>query len=297
MKLILKLLILFPTLLFFISCEREISNQTLISESKNYTDSEIVVIFSTLGKLHNDGLDSIYSVLEKNNLLLNNMPNTIEKRNLIYSLINQSIHKFINGYLQNNEINIDGTLNSLFNDNSEKLFGKDIVTQVTETKKNISFSPTYLILLNKIDSLVNINAKEDSYNNLVLENLNSLDENFEKMQFIASVSIAFNSTNYWKKNLRKWNYLLNHNYVEKTIMTVPANPNKTGNDIGKADVSGIIYGAGIGCGIGAFGGSIILPGIGTVTGCAGVGALGALTGGLGNSAKTAVDKFVDWLTK
>ena len=79
-------------------------------------------------------------------------------------------------------------------------------------------------------------------------------------------------------------------------MSVPANPNKTGNDIGKADVSGIIYGGVIGCGLGAFGGSIILPGIGTVTGCAGVGALGALTGGLGNSAKTAVDKFVDWLT-
>jgi hypothetical protein len=136
---------------------------------------------------------------------------------------------------------------------------------------------------------------------LITENIKTLDEDFEKMQFISSVSIAFNSTNYWKSNLRKWRYLLNPNYVEMKLMSADANqktdPNKAGNDIGKADVSGIIYGAGSGCIYGAIGGTATLPGVGTITGCLGAGSVGALTGGLGNSAKTAVDKFIDWLTK
>ena len=294
-KVFIPLLLVMP-FIFFHSCKREMNTRAINTEEKKYSDSELVIIFSSLGKFHNDGLDSIYTFLESKKALINSIPNNIEKRNLIYSLINQSLHKFINDHLHNTETNIDDILNSLFNGNTVNLYGKDIVTQVTTSKRNIFFSPTYLALLNKVDSLININAKEYAYNILVTENLQSLDDNFEKMQFIASASIAFNSTNYWNANLRKWNYLLNNNYVEKTNMSVPANPNKTGNDIGKADVSGIIYGGVIGCGLGAFGGSIILPGIGTVTGCAGVGALGALTGGLGNSAKTAVDKFVDWLT-
>ncbi len=271
-------------------------------EQKKYSDSELIVIFTTIGKLHNEGLDSIFSLLESNSGFLKSIPNNDEKRKLIYSLINQSIHNFMKSNLKAENTNIDVILKRLFSESKTEIFyGKDLVTQVKLTKKNTTLSSTYFSLLNKVDSLINVNAEEKAYNKLISENIESLEEDFEKMQFVSSVSIAIHSVNYWKINRKKWMYLLNPNFVEKVTLAADANqktdPNKAGNEIGKSDVSGIIYGAGSGCFFGAIGGTATLPGIGTITGCLGAGAVGALTGGLGNSAKTAVDKFVDWLTK
>ena len=296
MKQIFITIILISPILFFHSCKREINNQSMFKEKNTYSDSEIVAIFSPLGKLHNDGLDSIYKQLERNNSILIKMPNTIEKRSIVYGIINQSIHKFIDENLRLKNINIDEALQNVFNEPNNS-FGKDLVTQITKSRKVINYSSTYLTLINKIDILINENAQEQAYKNLIIENISSLSEDFEKMHFVSSVSIAYNSTTYWKNNLEKWRYLLNPIYAKKQIMNVDVNkdPNKTGTDIGKADVSGIIYGAAIGCGIGAIGGSVVLPGVGTVTGCAGMGAAGAITGGLGGSAKTAVDKLIDWI--
>lgn len=69
-----------------------------------------------------------------------------------------------------------------------------------------------------------------------------------------------------------------------------------GRDIAVADMAGIVTGAVGGCAYGAVGGSVILPVIRTIGGCAGVGAVGAVGGGLGNSAKKLVESFFTWLT-
>ncbi|MEZ5046685.1 MAG: hypothetical protein R2831_06810 [Chitinophagaceae bacterium] len=45
------------------------------------------------------------------------------------------------------------------------------------------------------------------------------------------------------------------------------------------------------------GGTIVLPVAGTIAWAVGCGTIGALGGGLGNSAKKAVELFIDWLTE
>lgn len=95
-------------------------------------------------------------------------------------------------------------------------------------------------------------------------------------------SAGYNSIIYWRDNYSKWQSF----FGRATALLA-----KPGKDIGIADISGIVTGAIGGCAWGAAGGTIVLPGAGTVAGCAGVGAIAALGGGLGNSAKKGVAFF------
>lgn len=65
--------------------------------------------------------------------------------------------------------------------------------------------------------------------------------------------------------------------------------------VGAKDSEGIITGGVSGCLIGAAGGTVALPGGMTAVGCAGVGLVGGLIGGIGGSAAAAVDGLLSLL--
>jgi hypothetical protein len=127
---------------------------------------------------------------------------------------------------------------------------------------------------------------QDAFYKLGREKIGKLTDPFEKVLWAASVSIAYHSSQYWKENSGKWTQFFGSSTMAKT------NP---GRDIAAADVSGIIWGGAAGATWGAIGGTVVFPGVGTVTGAAGVGAAGAVTGGIASSGKAAVNSLVNWL--
>ena len=183
---------------------------------------------------------------------------------------------------------------------------KDLVSQIKSLKQAESLSNSFFVLMKQLNILIDRDAPKTEFDNLMKNGISTLTDFDEKSKFVSCASIGYSSLQYWKQNVSKWQLLLskdNSTFSSKTntsfdVIKTPFNAteNGVGTAIGKADITGIISGGVGGCFWGAVGGSTVLPVVGTLTGCAALGASGAITVGLGNSAKSAVESFVNWLT-
>lgn len=311
------------------SCQK--SNEKKVALSTE--DREIISQFKQIGKIHNDGLDHIFNWLKtQHGTRYKGSKNSTDRKKLL-QLIDIETQKFVELAIKPQNINIGEIIqnNNRYDYLIKANFGKDLSTQMRAKNNAISLSqPTTMArfvetnlssefykAIDALNSLVDNEAQQDAYDQLLETQISILKNLDEKMKFASAVSIAFNTMQYWKENISKWETFFSNNdqatnsnltsslspdgqknltlIIARTISQNNSGSNNIGRNIGKADISGIISGGLLGCGYGAIGGSVVFPGVGTLTGCAAVGAAGVITGGLGGSATAAIDAFVDWL--
>lgn len=280
-----------------ISCKRETVKE------KIYSDKEIIEIYSKVGQIHNEGLDIIYSEIEKNKIDPNIEKES--KRKLLFKLIDEKCINFVSTKLQLKNIDINVLINNPTVDNSIKLnLKKDLVNKIKGQPNSESLSESFYLAMEELNILVDKEANINEFELIINKYIKNMTDFDEKSKLVSCVYMGYYSKQYWMKNLNKWKTLivgLNSNQFQKRTLTIETPEDieygQAARNILKSDISGIIVGGVGGCALGAMGGSAVFPVVGTLTGCAALGGAGALTGGLGGSAKTAVDSFIDWLTK
>lgn len=289
------------TVLF--SCQK-INTKTA---DNTFSDEKIILIYSQLGEIHNLGLDYVFSELQKQNLQFANGSNSKLIHDMIYNMIDNSVIAFTNKSLAIKNIDLKPFIEMNNTNNPIKDYlRKDLVSQIKSLKQAENLSNTFFVLMTQLNILIDSDAPKFEFDKLMRNGISILTDFDEKSKFVSCTSIGYSSLQYWKQNVSKWQQLFStDNLISSTkkitsidAIKAPFNApaNSVGTAIGKADITGIITGGVGGCVWGAAGGSTVLPVVGTLTGCAALGASGAITVGLGNSAKSAVESFVNWLT-
>lgn len=287
------LIYLVPLLLVLSNCSDKLTK--FDSDINQYSNQKLIKSFTIIGELHNEGLDSIYYGLSK-----------LKKQKKLESkdfnkFIDSATCKFISKKLHVESVAPEyyiSKLNEIWNLKLKKGIKSDFdyvhLANLEETKTSVLLKE----LLVELTELMQKDTSKHIYDSFLEENITKLGSVEDKIQLIAGVSIAYNSLKYWNKNVYEWNVLLNddNNSTDNNKLVLAAKDlQKAAKNIAVADVTGVIYGGVSGCVFGAVGGTVTLPGIGTVAGCAGVGTLSALTMGLGESAKSAVQSLFDSL--
>ena len=157
---------------------------------------------------------------------------------------------------------------------AETFESKTIYQQLVSNFGIGGFSSSYLNLVTSLDSLI-INAGASEFPdeiiklNDVIENADSLTVN-EKQSMYAATSIAIHSNDLWNSDL---SYLIDS--IEKTTGITPNSYTLTDAEIRGMITTDIAAGA-VGAIYGGSGGTIVLPGVGTIGGAIG----GAVVGGV-----------------
>jgi hypothetical protein len=283
-----------------------------VVQGQELTDEEIINTYAQIGKEHNSGLDFILEQLKKPYGPIFTDGKTESNRLKMIELINSAAKNFTGKELSVTDIDLNNFIHPEID--IRDILGKDIVSALETFEEGKSLSPELLTAMKSLNELMDNDDKadkKDEYDKIIYENIGRLSLFKEKVYLVSCVNIGFSSLNYWNEKASVWEEFCGYKAQAKiktafsNIMPVAAaglvniswhflkeNPAKT---IAKADVTGVIVGGVSGCITGAVGGTVVLPGVGTVAGCAGVGAVGAITGGLTGSATAAVHKFIDWI--
>jgi hypothetical protein len=262
---------------------------TLFAQETAYTDEQLLELLSPAGEVHNEGLDFIFEEMRNAYGTVYNRERTLANRTELFNLIDKSTVVLINRRLEVKGIETEHFLENDMNNLLGSYLEFDLPGQVHVIDGNGKLSPQYYEATSSLGTLMASDADcidQEEFNKLGREKIGKLTDPLEKVLWAASVSIAYHSKKYWKENAGKWTQFFG------TSATAKADP---GRDIAKADVSGMVWGAAAGATWGAIGGTVVFPGAGTITGAAGVGAAGALTGGIASSGKAAVSSLVNWL--
>lgn len=276
----------------FITSTSDLWNASIGCQSgvsiENLTNQQIINIYSNIGVPHNEGLDFVLLELKKYYGSVYNGGNSKAAHDLMYQNVNNNTKGYLTNIRSVSQSDATSCINNYIN-SPVKLFGTNLNTNISYSPYFSSFSVKFKTAVSQINTLVHDVSKcyvKANYDSIVNNNINLLVNNNEKVYIVSMCSVGYNSSIYWRDNYTKWQIFFG------TPTVLYANP---GRDIGIADISGIITGGVGGCAWGAAGGTVVLPGAGTVAGCAGVGVIGALGGGLGGSAKKAVESFITWL--
>jgi hypothetical protein len=262
---------------------KTISTKKTRGESRD-SDSVVISHYWQIGSLHNQGIDKLLDNIKQTYGSQYNVYSTTNNNAVLASIPQMSI-SYVNDVLSPSNIDLNFIRGSI-NTSSNSLIG---ATQNTQWEYSINFKSCISILEKTIDE--NESFSKAQFETLLNQNIGTLNSELEKIILVATYSTAYHSLSYWNDQNHggAWaRYFSNNNdYV------IPVGKAK---DVGKADIAGILTGGAGGLAWGAAGGTVVLPGAGTIAGAAGCGAIGALGGGLGNSAKKAVEGFIDWLT-
>jgi|GEM_PF-2307860 hypothetical protein len=309
-KTVLSLLVITGLILAIFSCNKTSPQEApLLTEN----DKTIITQFSQIGQIHNDGLNEILESLKSKygNKYIGG--NSVEEHDNLFQLIDKSNQRFVESTIQPKNINIAELIenNKPFDNLIKANFGKDLSTQMRFKTNAISIaqkstiarsvtqelSENFYAAINELNKLVDNDAEKSEYDKLLEAKIGGLQTDEEKMKFASAVSIAHSTMQYWKENYNEWKaFFQETKQTSSSTVARAAAAEDGGKKVGKADIAGIITGGVGGCAYGAIGGTVVVPGVGTLAGCAALGSAGAITGGLGNSAKAAVESLIDWLT-
>lgn len=293
--------------------------------------------YKLMGKLHNQGLDSVYKKMKTKTIEVLKEKGTTykagEKLNLDYhALVNEGISEFCstNKYLKRGQKTIQKALTNY------KAKGKTSLSEFTELENMSSEEKELINEIKKVlddeydpESLSKLKRKLNKINHKAAKNLSKRDA----AAIYAGTSMAYHSTVYWMYNYKKWYFALNvpeilDQYDDKELNKLKFKSNsgfgghitsaswddwwdntenwwesttdefhdwyeEDGENIIKSDVQGSVDGAMAGCAAGATGTTFVLPGGGTVTGCAAGALVGGAGVGLAGSGGTAVWEMFD----
>ncbi|MFL5772383.1 MAG: hypothetical protein ACJ75F_04445 [Flavisolibacter sp.] len=273
-----------------------------------YTDNEIINMYSSVGEIHNKGLESAFNSLQQNYGTKYQGGLSKQDRDNMYRILDANNFAFVTKEIAVNSIDLTQMVNR--DVEVRDYMYKDLVSQFLSSKEGQNLSPEILNAFNELNSLMDDDSRcfnKSEYDRIVQDNIQNLQSFNEKVLLVCGFNIAYNSIQYWNENLVKWQAFFSYSLTRKPTIP-PKSPRpinqysiqafrftSPGRNIAKADVSGIVWGGTAGCITGAIGGSVTLPGVGTLTGCAGMGAAGAVTAGIGGSLKAAVNALLDWL--
>jgi len=286
--------------LLILSCQKSSTltlpqSSSLITSSSvsnlSASDQYIVDIFSSVGAIHNKALDYVYNQLDS----LTNDPNfdTVPLKQLneiIFDYLQDSLQ--VSGlpltglYFSDTAIKNQGFSSTPISTNVELWTG----TQLTSKMKN-ALAAFESIMWN--DS---INEQYYKYDSLINAIVPTLGNNQDKATFTATVSVGKMSRQYWDINEAKWDSLANlleSRYYGSS--KISSKVSSAGKDILYADCAGAVTGAVRGAFVGAAGGTMTVPGVGTVAGAACCGLVGMAGGAIGGSAAEAIHSTIKWL--
>lgn len=109
------------------------------------------------------------------------------------------------------------------------------------------------------------NVNLSMYDSIMAAKVPTINDEIEKMAFISGVSTGRSSTIYWEANKSKWDSLANDLGGGNGFASLAC---CSGKDIVYADIAGGVGGLVRGALVGAAGGTVVVPGVGTVTGAA-----------------------------
>lgn len=259
----------------------------------DYSDEQIKNIYMQIGSLHNKGLDYCLAGLRREFGEFYTGGRTEDERQRILKKLQELSLDFTSMQLQVDVKFVSSWLKRLADLNYRDEDG--ISGTLRNSQTGLKISPLFYEALNKIEMLL---SSDESMNNKVLfdqivnDYIGRLTSFEEKSQLVASVSTAWWSSAYWHERGEEWASFFAGHSVSSELTQARRFP---WNQVASADVSGVVTGGSAGCAWGAVGGTVFVPGAGTVAGCAGVGAVMALGGGLGGSVKKTVEEFFNWL--
>lgn len=261
-----------------------LSNTKKTRNSLSSSDAVLISQYWQIGSLHNQGLNKLLANIKQIYGASYNINSSTNNKAIIASIPQMSI-SFATEVLSPSNIDLNFIKQSI-NTSSNSLIG---AAQNAEWEYSTSFKNCITLLERTIDE--NNTYTQVQFETLLKQNISTLSSEIEKVILVATYSTAYHSLLYWNNQNEggAWGkYFTNDNDYLMPIGKA--------KDAGKADIAGIITGGAGGIAWGAAGGTVVLPGAGTIAGAAGCGAIGALGGGLGNSAKRAVEDFISWLT-
>ena len=157
-----------------------------------------------------------------------------------------------------------------------------------------------------LDSLYSIYKDENRcydfllYDTLIYRYVPKLAAESDKIAFISATSVLKESLLYWKINFAKWRRL-NSEFVDIGLPNEMVSKNTSENPMKEAafaDCAGAVTGTIAGMKVGLTGGTMTVPGVGTVVGGAAgvlVGAIGgAITGSAASGIHSAIKWIIDW---
>lgn len=137
------------------------------------------------------------------------------------------------------------------------------------------------------------------YDSIILVRTPGISNQNVKASFVGCASVIKNSYQYWSENHEKWEDLIDYFYgssdSDRTFRIQRRSLASILKDMVWADGSGALVGLINGARIGAIGGTVVIPGIGTVTGAACGGLAGGFVGGVVGSGGAAINGFIQWL--
>lgn len=304
------LLLIIIAMTTVISCTRETSSQ-----SNSYTEMAFVNGISEFADLHDDGLDYLFEQFSKPVLAravrinVNNFGTIVQPSNpnepptlVNYKLIPQYTMQFMGSKLNLNMDSISKINPGIIDDNMDvtvllfdhqRYWVSDYFRYVFKKKFSsrlaTALNSFQLVIENNTDTL-KISTQGEG---LITANVPYLSDTLEKVILVSMIRVGINSAGYWAKNQTKWTNIANAYYGSAA----------RGPDIDWKDVIfGDIVGAGGGVLKGAWTGftvgSVVIPGVGTVSGAAAGGLVGMMGGAVGGSATGAfwnyIKKAIDW---
>lgn len=266
----------------------------LKAQAPEYSDEEIIKIYTQLGDVHNKGLEVVFGNLQKNYGSVYSGNNSKEA----YTKFNQQIDEFLRSFiieeLSVKEIDLTEFIESSHTSPLSKSENVDLVDLISNKEDGKTLSEDFYYSMKELNLLIEngkLAPSKEDYDKLITNYISRLKTFKEKIYLVSCISIGYSSQIYWSKHLSKW-----QEFFGTEVIGNNSDPTMgKAKDIVKADISGIIVGGVGGCISGAVGGTITFPVVGTIAGCAGVGAVGAVTGGLGGSLTSAVNSLLSWL--
>lgn len=280
------------------------------------TNQQIIDIYTNVGPTHNEGLGYVLNSLKSTYGSVYKGGNSAAA----YNTMSQNIRIYIKNFLVAKHSvtqSIADTISSAFNSTYGKDFGTNLNTALTYSPYYSSMSSAFKTAISQLNNVVQDSTKayakannDAIYNN----NISLLSSNWEKMNLVSMCSTGYSSRTYWRDSGYKWAQFFsnttaiiadNHTTAQTKYNTdnknIISNKDNTSSlkrstevAIGNADIEGIVGGAVVGCYTTATVATVLLPGAGTITGCAGGAAVGAIIGGLGGSGVAALHAFVSW---
>jgi hypothetical protein len=254
----------------------------------SYTREQILEEMAKAGEMHNQALDYVFSKIQANPSILNNVNNSAsDKMSFIEQIIlnNRERSNPLNLYLNDqnkapilssNVKKIDSIILNALQSEPRNSFADIVEKTIQLSSDEVAFyGQLSAIISNNESNMQNLEIELNSFNDSVFNfyGLNSKST----LTLIGASAFAKSSANYWYTNTTKWVSLSSNGgglNSRKTCRTV------------KADVVGGVSGA-IGGGISG----AIVGGIGAVPGAI----VGGLGGALAGSVGEAVGCLIDWL--
>lgn len=262
---ILIIYVIFFTLITFYACNKD--SCTTMNDTRNYE-------ISNVGQKHNDGLISIYNIIEQSQET--KLTRNTKRDSCILALTKQTINSFLQEEFYNEleklQISLDCS-ESEINAIIEKYNGTNTQSNVWFTKDTSKLTDKEIELLSYINDILD---RENLILDDVLNEFEIIRERVtlectdnEALIMNCALSIGIASSTYWSNNFDSW----------CTLLTEEHRGWFNWGDVVKDDIAGAVGGAISGAAAGALaGGAAAIPGAG----------VGALSGGLSSSGYGAV---------